>query len=37
MAAARRLGGVGLRVAEAFRDPAGVRAWLRETASAGTW
>jgi trehalose 6-phosphate phosphatase len=28
IAAARRLGGAGFRVAEAFGDPAGVRAWL---------
>ncbi len=37
IAAARRLGGVGLRVFEAFGDPAGVRAWLREAASDGNW
>jgi len=37
MAAARRLGGVGLRVAEAFGTPAGVRAWMRAAASEGTW
>ena len=37
MAAARRLGGVGLRVAEAFRDPAGVRAWLCKAAEEGNW
>jgi len=37
MAAARRLGGVGLRVVEAFGDPAGVRAWLCAAASEGIW
>jgi trehalose 6-phosphate phosphatase len=37
MAAARRLGGVGLRVAEAFGSPAAVRAWLRAAASEGIW
>jgi trehalose 6-phosphate phosphatase len=37
MAAARRLGGVGLRVAEAFGSPAGVRAWLHAAASEGIW
>jgi trehalose 6-phosphate phosphatase len=37
MAAARQLGGVGLRVADAFGTPAGVRAWLREAASTGVW
>ena len=37
MAAARRLGGVGLRVAEAFGTPAGVRAWLRAAAFEGIW
>jgi trehalose 6-phosphate phosphatase len=37
MAAARRLGGVGLRVAEAFGSPASVRAWLCEAASCGIW
>jgi trehalose 6-phosphate phosphatase len=36
MAAARQLGGVGLRVADAFGSPAGVRAWLR-AAQAGIW
>ncbi len=36
MAAARRLGGVGLRVADAFATPAGVRAWLRAAAE-GAW
>jgi trehalose 6-phosphate phosphatase len=33
--AARRLGGVGLRVAEAFGSAAGVRAWLRAGADGG--
>jgi len=37
MAAARRLGGVGLRVAEAFGSPAAVRAWLRTASSEGLW
>jgi trehalose 6-phosphate phosphatase len=37
IAAARRLGGVGLRVADAFGSPASVRAWLHAAASAGTW
>lgn len=32
--AARRLGGIGLRVDEAFGSPAGVRAWLGEIADA---
>jgi trehalose 6-phosphate phosphatase len=36
MAAARRLGGVGLWVADAFGSPAGVRAWLRAAAE-GVW
>jgi trehalose 6-phosphate phosphatase len=35
IAAARRLGGIGLRVDEAFGSPAGVRAWLGEIAAAG--
>jgi trehalose 6-phosphate phosphatase len=30
-------GGVGLRVPESFGDAAGVRAWLKATASAGHW
>jgi trehalose 6-phosphate phosphatase len=34
MRAARALGGIGLRVAEAFGDPAGVRGWLADLASA---
>jgi trehalose 6-phosphate phosphatase len=37
IAAAQVLGGVGLRVPEAFGDPAGVRAWLEATASIGRW
>jgi trehalose 6-phosphate phosphatase len=37
IAAARRLGGVGLRVADAFGTPTGVRAWLQSAASEGTW
>jgi trehalose 6-phosphate phosphatase len=37
MAAARRLGGVGLRVADTFGSPAGVRAWLATVANAGRW
>jgi trehalose 6-phosphate phosphatase len=35
IAAAQRLGGIGLRVAEAFGDPAGVRAWLSALAAEG--
>jgi trehalose 6-phosphate phosphatase len=30
MRAARQFGGQGLRVQEAFGDPAGVRKWLKE-------
>lgn len=37
IAAAEAMGGVGLRVAEAFGDAACVRAWLAATASAGRW
>lgn len=37
MAAVRRLGGVGLRVAEAFGAPAGVRAWVQKAAVEGVW
>jgi len=37
MAAARRRGGVGLRVAEAFGSPSAVRAWLRRAAAEGVW
>jgi trehalose 6-phosphate phosphatase len=36
MAAARRLGGIGLRVAEVFGTPAGVRVWL-QAAAEGIW
>ena len=35
IAAAQALGGVGLRVPEAFGDAAGVRAWLKASAAAG--
>jgi trehalose 6-phosphate phosphatase len=35
MAAARALGGVGLRVQDAFGDAAGVRAWLASLAASG--
>jgi trehalose 6-phosphate phosphatase len=34
---ARAMGGVGLRVQDAFGDAAGVRAWLGETAARGDW
>ena len=37
IAAAQRLGGVGLRVADAFGTPQGVRDWLRAAASDGVW
>jgi trehalose 6-phosphate phosphatase len=37
IAEALALGGVGLRVPESFGGPAGVRAWLRDSASAGRW
>jgi trehalose 6-phosphate phosphatase len=37
MIAARRLGGAGLRVDEAFGDPADVRAWLAGAARDGDW
>lgn len=37
MRAARALGGAGLRVAPAFGDPAGVRAWLSHAARTGAW
>jgi trehalose 6-phosphate phosphatase len=37
IAAARRLGGVGLRVAEAFGSPSRVRAWLQAVAAGGRW
>jgi trehalose 6-phosphate phosphatase len=35
--AARALGGAGYQVADAFGGPEDVRAWLRDTAAAGTW
>jgi trehalose 6-phosphate phosphatase len=35
--AATAMGGVGLRVQDAFRDAAGVRAWLAAIASHGDW
>ncbi len=37
MAVAVALGGVGLRVPEVFGDAAGVRAWLAQIATSGTW
>jgi trehalose 6-phosphate phosphatase len=37
IAAAQAMGGVGLRVQEAFGDAAGVRAWLAGVASVGDW
>jgi trehalose 6-phosphate phosphatase len=37
IAAAQAMGGVGLRVQEAFSDAAGVRTWLAGIASAGDW
>ena len=37
IAAAEAMGGVGLRVQDAFADAAGVRAWLQAIASAGDW
>jgi trehalose 6-phosphate phosphatase len=37
MRVARAMGGIGLRVQDAFGDAAGVRAWLSETASRGDW
>jgi trehalose 6-phosphate phosphatase len=37
IAAAQMLGGIGLRVPASFADPAGVRAWLTASASAGRW
>lgn len=37
IAAAQAMGGVGLRVQEAFGDAAGVRAWLAMIASTGGW
>ena len=35
--AARAMGGMGLRVQDAFGDPAGVRAWLRDAADRANW
>jgi len=35
--AARALGGAGFQVDAAFGTPAGVRAWLRDAATAGDW
>jgi trehalose 6-phosphate phosphatase len=37
IAAARQLGGAGLRVPEAFGNPTGVRAWLRRATEIGAW
>jgi trehalose 6-phosphate phosphatase len=37
IAAAEAMGGVGLRVQDAFVDAAGVRAWLQAIASNGDW
>jgi len=37
IAAAAAMGGVGLRVQDAFGDAAGVRAWLQALASNGDW
>jgi trehalose 6-phosphate phosphatase len=37
IAAAEAMGGVGLRVQDAFVDAAGVRAWLQAIASSGDW
>ena len=37
IAAAAAMGGVGLRVQDAFGDAAGVRAWLQAIAANGTW
>lgn len=37
MREARAMGGTGLRVQDEFGDAAGVRAWLRDTASRGDW
>jgi trehalose 6-phosphate phosphatase len=37
IAEASALGGIGLRVPEAFGDAAGVRAWLAEAATSGRW
>ena len=37
IAAAAAMGGVGLRVQDAFGDAAGVRSWLQEVAANGDW
>ncbi len=37
MRVARAMGGAGLRVQDAFGDPAGVRAWLKQAAAAADW
>ncbi len=37
MREARKLGGAGYRVDAVFRDPDGVRAWLRRSAELGNW
>ncbi|MEJ0017080.1 MAG: trehalose-phosphatase [Acetobacteraceae bacterium] len=37
IAAANGMGGVGLRVQDAFGDAAGVRTWLEEIAATGAW
>jgi trehalose 6-phosphate phosphatase len=37
MAAARRMGGLGLRVDDTFASPSGVRAWLHAAAASGLW
>jgi len=37
MRAARAMGGIGMRVQDAFGDAMGVRAWLSETAARGDW
>lgn len=37
IAAAHAMGGAGLRVADAFGIPEGVRAWLQQAAATGAW
>jgi trehalose 6-phosphate phosphatase len=37
MREARNHGGAGYRVDAVFRDPDGVRAWLRRSAQRGDW
>ena len=37
MQVARAMGGAGLRVQDAFGDPAGVRAWLKQAAASADW